>query len=120
MIQSYAHHPSSSLQEVKDQRLLAGLAYALNLLSMGLLTCVLAVVAVIINYLKRRDSVPYIASHHRWMIRTFWWTLAWMALGGVTTFIGIGFIVIFFATLWWLYRQVRGLIHLYEERPMPV
>jgi len=33
-------------------------------------------VALIINYV-RRDSADagYIATHHRWLIRTFWWTL---------------------------------------------
>lgn len=119
MAHYYAQQTPSDLQALKDQRLLAGLAYGLNLLSMGVLTCVLSVVALIVNYLKRRDSVPYIATHHAWMIRTFWWTLLWMAIGGLTTFIGIGFVIMFVATLWWLYRQVRGLVHLYEERPMP-
>lgn len=34
-------------------------------------------VGLIINYVKRDGAeAGFIASHHRWLIRTFWWTLA--------------------------------------------
>ena len=42
---------------------------------------VFAVIALIINYLRRADeSDPLYIGHHSYMIRTFWWTLAWLVL----------------------------------------
>ncbi len=38
----------------------------------------LAIIALIINYVKRSDVQGSIfASHFTWQIRTFWWYLAW-------------------------------------------
>ena len=32
---------------------------------------------LVISYVRRdADGAGYLASHHRWLIRTFWWTLA--------------------------------------------
>jgi uncharacterized membrane protein len=116
----YARGSTVDWEAVKDQKFIALIAYVLNLLSMGVLTGLLAVVAVVINYLRRGESVPFIASHHRWMIHTFWWSLLWFVLGSLTTFIGIGFVIMFLTAVWWLYRQVRGLVYLNQQRAMPV
>jgi len=38
-------------------------------------------VGLIINYARRdAEGVGFIASHHGWLIRTFWWTLLWYLL----------------------------------------
>jgi uncharacterized membrane protein len=38
-------------------------------------------VGLIINYARRNaDGVGYLASHHRWLIRTVWWTMLWYLL----------------------------------------
>ena len=34
-------------------------------------------IGLVISYVRRdADGAGYLASHHRWLIRTFWWTLA--------------------------------------------
>jgi uncharacterized membrane protein len=55
-------------------------AYALH--AMGAFGFVLGpLVGLIINYVRRdADAAGFIASHHRWLIRTFWWTLVWYVL----------------------------------------
>ena len=40
-----------------------------------------AIIAVIVNYVKRADeSDPLYARHHRYMISTFWWALLWLVV----------------------------------------
>src|SRR6202008_512687 len=54
-----------------------------------------AIVAVIINYIKREDTAGTIyESHFTWQIRTFWWSLLWSVIGFVTLIIGVGFVVL--------------------------
>ena len=96
-------------------------AYVLHLL--GAITGILSIVALIINYVKRGDDGAVMDSHHSWMIRSFWWAILWCILIGASYLVLVGFVVgwIAFAIvwIWYIYRHVRGLINLTEERPMP-
>jgi uncharacterized membrane protein len=93
--------------------------------SLGLLS----IVPLIINYAKRPDSEGTIAfSHHGWMIRSFWWYLAWMVIGGICIvvgltvnflFLGLGLILFGLAWLWKAYRLIRGFLDLNSNRPAP-
>lgn len=55
----------------------AWVAYVLH--AFGYVTAMMwpAFLGVVVNYVKRRDAV---ASHHDWMIRTFWYGLLWYLL----------------------------------------
>ena len=100
---------------------------------------ILAVIALIINYVKL-DSVrgTIFESHFKWQIRTFWWYLIWnilafvpffflfMTLNNPDTFAGVALAattfcvaVIFISWIWIVYRAVRGLIVLNEDKPVP-
>ena len=100
---------------------------------------ILAVIALIINYVKL-DSVrgTIYESHFTWQIRTFWWYLIWnilafvpffflfMTLDNPNAFAGVAFAgttfcvaVIFISWIWIVYRAVRGLIVLNEDKPVP-
>lgn len=82
-----------------------------------------SIAAVIVCYVKRRDARgTWLASHYRWQIRTFWFALLWMTIGGllVITVVGIPvalgvFIVV---TLWIIYRIARGWIRLSRQQPL--
>lgn len=98
----------------------------------------LATIALIINYVKRSDVQGSIfASHFTWQIRTFWWYLAWNIIAflpfiflfftGENTdlFAGVAISstvfcvgVIAAAWIWIVYRAIRGLIALNDNRPM--
>ena len=99
---------------------------------------ILAVIALIINYLKRSDVQGSIfASHFTWQIRSFWWYLFWNIVAFVPFFF-IFFIdedptrfaqVIFGASafclaviglswLWIVYRAIRGIMRLNDNEPM--
>ncbi|MBE7939987.1 MULTISPECIES: hypothetical protein [Ramlibacter] len=79
----------------------------------------LAVIALVVNYVKRGDEGdPLYLAHHRWMIRTFWWTLLWLVLTGplwlVLVFPGAAAYTVI--GLWYLYRCLRGWLRFSENR----
>ncbi|HMH19733.1 MAG TPA: hypothetical protein VK572_16475 [Burkholderiales bacterium] len=84
-----------------------------------------SVIAVILNYAKRREvRGTWIESHFRWQIRTFWFAALWLLAGAAAFFTKIGIpvaIVVWFVTgLWVLYRIARGFITLSAHKTMPL
>jgi uncharacterized membrane protein len=82
-------------------------------------------IPLIINYVKRGDTADtFVYSHHSWQIRSFWWYLVWMVVGGIlfATFIGIplAFVVWGAAWLWKAYRLIKGIVDLNDNKAMPV
>ena len=84
-----------------------------------------SIIAVILNYAKRsevRDT--WLDSHFGWQIRTFWFALLWLVVGGMVfvTFIGapVGLVIWMLTGLWVLYRIARGWMALSAEKPMPL
>jgi uncharacterized membrane protein len=81
-------------------------------------------IPLIINYVKRGDTAgTFIYSHHSWQIRSFWWYFIWVIVGLVlfTTVVGIplAWLVWSIAWIWKLYRLIRGLIDLNDNKIMP-
>lgn len=87
-----------------------------------------SIVAVIMNYVRRRDVAgTWLESHFSWQIRTFWWALAFSAVVLVVS-APLMLVLIGFATaavglviigVWVLYRVVRGWLALRDLRPLP-
>ncbi len=77
------------------------------------------IVGVVLDYVKRDEAAEaWLASHFRWQIRTFWFTLLWSLLGGITTGLGIGFIILFATAVWLIYRIAKGWLYLSDEWPV--
>ena len=86
-----------------------------------------SIIAVILNYVKRREvRGTWLESHFRWQIRTFWFGLLWVALcvAFVVATLGIGLLVAWVPLgvvgLWFIYRIARGWLGVIDRRPMPV
>ncbi len=78
-----------------------------------------AVIAVIINYVKRPDVAgTRLESHFLWQIRTFWWGLLWTTLGSIAAYFLIGIPILIAAGIWFLYRVIRGWIRLNDNKEM--
>ncbi|AXY58103.1 hypothetical protein CDG60_16995 [Acinetobacter chinensis] len=108
--------------------------YIVAIFSAGLL----AVIALIINYIKRSSVKGTIfESHFTWQIRTFWWYLIWNVIAFVPfiflfysgqnpeLFAGVALgasafciVVIGLAWVWIVYRALRGIITLNDNRAM--
>ena len=79
-----------------------------------------AIVGVVINYVKREDVAGTVyQSHFDWQIRTFWWGLVWSVLGFILILaLGLGFLVLFGAWVWAVYRVVKGWLKLNDGLPV--
>lgn len=112
----------TDLAELEDRssgdRTVMHVLYALHTLawfSAGML----AVIAVVLNYVKRSDEQdPLYVLHHNYMISTFWWTLLWLVITGPLwlVFFFPGAIAYFVIWLWYLYRCVRGWMRFADGR----
>ena len=86
-----------------------------------------SIIAVILNYVKRRDTRgTWLESHFRWQIRTFWFGLLWVGLCSLFVLVtfGIGIVIAWLplaiVSLWFVYRIVRGWVALRDGREMYV
>jgi len=88
------------------------------------LVSLLGVIGIIIAYVKRDEARgTWVASHLRWLIRTFWFSMLWGFVGSVlfVTFIGIplAFGVWIFASIWVVYRVIKGFLIFQKNQPIP-
>ena len=82
----------------------------------------LAVIALIVNYIKRADERDTLyASHHSYMISTFWWTILWLVVTSplYLLFFFPGVVAHTIVGLWYLYRCIRGWLRFTNGR-MPL
>ncbi len=79
----------------------------------------LSVVALIVNYIKRSDEHDAVyASHHNYMIATFWWTVLWLVVSSPLwmLFIFPGAIAWTIVACWYVYRCIRGWLRFNDGR----
>jgi uncharacterized membrane protein len=85
-------------------------------------------IAIIIAYVKRGEAAgTWLASHFRWLIRTFWWSLLWALIGGLVLVtlglvligIPIAFAIWAVDTIWVIYRVIRGYLLFHSSQPVP-
>jgi len=108
---------------------LFGVADVIALASSGFpliapLTGLVGIIALIIAYVKRGEAQgTWLASHYRWLIRTFWFSLLLGCIGALVfiTLIGIpiAFAIWIATTVWVIYRLIRGFILFQESKPIP-
>jgi uncharacterized membrane protein len=82
-----------------------------------------SIAAVVLNYIKRSDARgTWVASHYRWQIRTFWYSIFWVLLASLLfiTLIGIpfAFVILGLLSIWLAYRVGKGWLRLRDGRPM--
>ncbi|MCM2266119.1 MAG: hypothetical protein NDI73_13105, partial [Desulfuromonadales bacterium] len=96
--------PSAGPDEAALIRL-ATIVYALQTASFFVGLTLFA--AVIVNYVRRDDARgTWVESHFRWQLRTFWFTLLWTVVGGLTALFLVGWFILGAVALWLIYRIV--------------
>ena len=112
---------------------LFGVAAVVGLLSSGFpviapLMGLIGIAGVIVAYVKRDDARgTWVASHLRWLIRTFWYSLLWATVGWIVLLvlglilIGIPLAILIWAaaSIWVIYRVIRGYLLFNQSRPIP-
>jgi uncharacterized membrane protein len=111
--------PDEKMQSLKTLTVIVYALYALSYFTGG----VTAIAGIIINNIKLEEvNGTWLESHFRWQMRTFWFGLLWVVLGGVLfiTVIGIPFaMALWFANFCWIiYRIVKGWLNLNDNKPM--
>ena len=84
----------------------------------------LGIAGVVVAYLNRADAQgTWVASHLRWLIRTFWYSFLWGMVGVAFAITIVGLVVAFpiwiATTIWVLYRVIRGYLLFHEKSPIP-
>lgn len=93
------------------------------------LMSVFGIIGIIVCYVKQ-DEVrgTWVATHFRWLVRTFWYSLLWGIVGGI---IFVLLFVVFLlgpvlafglwgvTSVWVLYRVIRGYLLFNDGKPVP-
>jgi uncharacterized membrane protein len=86
------------------------------------------IAGLIVAYVKRDDARgTWVASHLTWLIRTFWFSFLWgivgwivlLLLGIILIGIPIAFLIWAAASIWVIYRVIRGYLLFKDSRPIP-
>lgn len=115
---------TSSVNNIAAQQLAANkqytqIIYILQLVS--LVSGITAILGVVMNYVKLSEvRGTFLESHFRWQIRTFWFFLLWTIIGGILMMVGVGFLILLVAVVWYIYRAIKGINALNGNRPMYV
>ena len=105
------------LAKLQSEKTLTTIIYALYAAS--LLVGITAIVAIVMNYVKKDDVVgTFLESHYRWQIRTFWYGLLWAVLGVLTFLLVIGWFILIVSGIWFIYRIVKGWLRLNDDKAM--
>ncbi|WP_051215833.1 DUF4870 family protein [Ferrimonas futtsuensis] len=109
-------HAQGGFTEKEDSAKTHGLI-AYGLMLAGAFTGILWLVGAIWAMLKRADARgTRFEDHYQNMVTTFWWGLGLALLGVVLIPFGLGLLVLFAMGLWTLYRLIKGLIRLMDNR----
>jgi uncharacterized membrane protein len=112
---------------------LYGVAAVLSLAASGLpviwpLGGIVGIVAIIMAHVKRSEAAgTWLASHYRWLIRTFWFSMLWGVIGVIVFLllfiiiigIPIAYAIWIATTLWVLYRLIKGYLLFKDSRAVP-
>ena len=101
----------------ESERMLVLVAYGLHLF--GAIAGGTSIVGLILNYVRKDRYGGLYDNHHRWMIRSFWWSILWIVIGCITVWLLIGWVILFLVWVWYIYRHLRGLIAFLNGDPLP-
>lgn len=65
-------------------------------------------IGLIMAYVNKGKD-PVIDSYYSHQIRTFWWGLLWMVIGGITAVFVIGYLILIGWMVWLIMRCVKGI-----------
>lgn len=93
------------------------IVYALFLA--GIFFFVPGLIGIILAYVKGADERDQVlASHYSYQKRTFWFATLWLFLSGMLMMVLIGYLSVFVALGWYVYRCVKGLMRLNKNEPI--
>jgi len=108
--------PNNSSKMVVGERGLAFAVYVLYLL--GYITGITAIIGVVIAYIQADSANAPVKSHYTFQIRTFVIGLIYFLVGLLLLNVAVGALIILWALVWSLVRNVKGLLALNRNDPI--
>ena len=88
----------------------AGTARVIYILYLiGIIIPLTSIIGVIIAYVKKGEAPEWVQSHYRFQIRTFWIGVLYSVVGGLTTLVLIGWLILLFVLVWLIMRCIKGM-----------
>ena len=84
----------------------------------GFATGVSALAGAIIAHSKSGELFDAWESHLQFQIRTFWFGLAMLIVGGLLALVIIGYAILLWWMIWTAVRCIKGLMAAMEDRPI--
>jgi uncharacterized membrane protein len=107
---------TDSPRDESGDRILAVVNYVLCFLAIA--NGLTLLIAAILAYVRKDQAQPWLQSHFRYQIATFWYGLAIFILGFLTFWIlGLGVLIWLAGGVWLIVRAAVGLIRLVDGRP---
>jgi uncharacterized membrane protein len=106
--------PPPAVPAAKDDWALA--VYILYLVA--LVVGITSIAGVIVAYVKIDTANPVTATHYRFQIRTFWISVLYWVVGCLLALVVVGFAVLAWWFIWYLIRNIKGILLLNENRPV--
>lgn len=108
--------PAETAGWIEPGRQNAQLVYILYLVSLAVgLT---ALVGLVFAYMNRGNSEDWIDTHYTYAIRTFWIGVLYSFICLILAFVGIGFLLMFVALVWFVIRCIKGLQAITRNEPV--
>ncbi len=108
--------PNNPPKMVVGERGLAFAVYVLYLL--GYITGITAIIAVVIAYIQVDSANAPVKSHYTFQMRTFVIGFIYFLAGLLLLHLAVGALIIFWALVWSLVRNVKGLLALNRNDPI--
>jgi uncharacterized membrane protein len=108
--------PEQSQQPALSGKQLALTVYILYLVAY--FTGITAVIGVIIAHVQIGSADPFLASHYRFQIRTFWIGILYLVIGTILAMVLVGIAVLLWWFIWSLVRNIKGALALNDNKPI--
>lgn len=106
---------TDSARDESGDRILAIVNYVLCLLAIA--NGLTLLIAAILAYVRKDQAQPWLQSHFRYQIATFWYGLAIFIIGFLTVWLlGLGVLIWLGGSIWLVIRAAVGLIRLVDGR----
>ena len=106
---------TDSPRDESGDRVLAIVNYVLCLLA--IVSGLTLLIAAILAYVRKDQAQPWLKSHFRYQIATFWYGLAIFIIGFLTLWLfGLGFLIWLGGSIWLVIRAAVGLFRLVDGR----
>ncbi len=108
--------PEQSQQPALSGKQLALIVYILYLVAyfMG----ITALIGVIVAHVQIGSADPFLSTHYRFQIRTFWIGVLYIVIGAILSVVIVGIAILVWWFVWSLVRNVKGVLALNDNKPI--